>query len=570
MIKRNLIIPFLLFFCLIPARAQEKKQEAGLKREVTLYNPFKPSLSDVKKRSFLPEMNDTLKVTPDFHYEVKTEPFMPAYTVSPIKAAALLPDPLPKLYKSFINVGLGNYLTPLAEISITNERSKKGAIGLYARHFSSNGYVELPINKKGFAGYMDNDASVFGRKFFRKNVFESSLDFAQKTRYAYGYDPAAATYSPAKKDIRRGYYSAGAKASLSSLTLDSTSFSYKFDVFYNYLSTFSKLYQHNAGFKGMMAKSYNGFYVGSGIDYELFKHNDTIFNKTGFGIASISPFIKKSTEQWNFKLGFQAVLDEYLGTSSVFHLYPDVNFGFKVVPSYVSFFAGLSGKLEKNDPVKMFSENPYLRSDEFLFTQQNTDHSLIVRTGLKGNTGLGGNYLASVKYSLIKNMLFYYTMDYPTLFMMGNTFDAIAEDVDLLQVHGEVSGVVTDKISYNGNINLYKYTLANSSFAWNMPNWDAKLGIKYNLRDKILIGMDLSGIGARKFGVLNADFYKVPPLYNFGAPAHINLDLRAEYRYSKILSIWTKLDNISYNRNFEWAFYPSQRLLFMAGFTYSL
>ncbi len=569
MIKRNLIIPFLLFFCLIPARAQEKKQEAGLKREVTLYNPYKPSLSDVKKRSFLPEMNDTLKVTPDFHYEVNTEPFMPAYTVSPIKAAALLSDPLPKLYKSFINVGLGNYLTPLAEISITNERSKKGAIGLYARHFSSNGYVELPINRKGFAGYMDNDASVFGKKFFRNNVFESSLDFAQKTRYAYGYDPAApSSYSPAKKDIRRGYSSAGAKASLSSLTLDSTNFSYKFEVFYNYLSTLSRLYQHNAGFKGMMAKSYNGFYIGSGIDYEFFKHNDTIFNKTGFGIASISPFIKKRTEQWNFKIGFQAVYDEYIG--SAFHFYPDINFGFNVVPKYVSFFAGLSGKLEKNDPVKMFSENPYLRSDEFLFTQQSTDHSLIVTTGLKGNTGLGANYLASVKYSLIKNMLFYYTMDYPALLMMGNTFDAMAEDVNLLQVHGEVSGVVTDKISYNGNINLYKYTLTNSSFAWNMPNWDAKLGLTYNLRDKILIGIDLSGIGARKFGVINPDIFKVPPLYNFGAPAHINLDLRAEYRYSKILSLWTKLDNISYNRNYEWAFYPSQRLLFMLGFTYSL
>ena len=33
---------------------------------------------------------------------------MPDYTISPIKAAALLPDPLPKLYKSYINAGLGN------------------------------------------------------------------------------------------------------------------------------------------------------------------------------------------------------------------------------------------------------------------------------------------------------------------------------------------------------------------------------------------------------------------------------------------------------------------------------
>ncbi len=81
-------------------------------------------------------MNDTSKVRPDFHYDVKTTPFLPEYTISPIKAAALLPDPLPKLYKSYVNIGIGNYLTPLAEISITNERSKKGSIGFYARHFS--------------------------------------------------------------------------------------------------------------------------------------------------------------------------------------------------------------------------------------------------------------------------------------------------------------------------------------------------------------------------------------------------------------------------------------------------
>ena len=53
-------------------------------------------------------------------------------------------------------------------------------------------------------------------------------------------------------------------------------------------------------------------------------------------------------------------------------------------------------------------------------------------------------------------------------------------------------------------------------------------------------------------------------------PVHFNLNLNAEYRYSKILSFWTRLDNISINRYYEWAYYPSQTFLFMLGFTYSL
>jgi len=137
MIKRNIIISLLITFAFLPANAQVKKQDSGLKREVTLYNPYKPILPEAKKRSFLPEMSDTSKVRPDFHYNVRTTAFLPEYNISPIKAAALLPDPLAKLYKSYVKLGIGNYLTPLAEISITNERSKKGAFGIYGRHFSS-------------------------------------------------------------------------------------------------------------------------------------------------------------------------------------------------------------------------------------------------------------------------------------------------------------------------------------------------------------------------------------------------------------------------------------------------
>jgi len=565
MLKRDLIIPALIFFCLLPVSAQVKKQETGLKREVTLYNPYKPSLPEVKKRSFLPDMNDTMKIRPVFRYDIKTKPFLPEYTVSPIKAAALLPDPLPKLYKSYVNIGMGNYITPLAELSITNERSKKGTLGFYGRHYSTNGKIELKKGTKVFAGYMDNDASLFGRKFFRKSLFESSVDFSQKTRYAYGYDTSI-TNSPAKKDIRLDYNNIGAKASLSSLTLDSTSFSYDFDISYNFFYNAENLFQHNAGITGMIAKSYKGFYVGSGIGYDFYKLSDSLLTSPKY-IASISPFMKKSTEQWSFKLGFQALLDKNMDTSPEFHIYPDINFGFSVVPSYVSFFAGLSGKLVKNDPLKIISENPFIVRDGSLFKILNTDHELIVSAGLKGNTGLGGNYLVSASYSLISDMLFYSNLFFTgNIFKpdLGNYFLPFVDDAELLNVHSEISGAINDKLSFTGMANLYKYTLAVSDYAWNKPAWDAKLGLKYNLRDKIIAGIDLTAEGKRRLIVTGV------PSVLFEMPAHFNLNLSAEYRYSKILSFWTKFYNISNNRYYEWAWYPSQRFLCMLGFTYSL
>ena len=574
MINKSLVITLLLFLLIVPVKAQTKKQEAGPKREVTLYNPYKPSLPQVKKRSFLPDMNDTTKINPKFKYDISTTPFMPEYVISPIKAASLLPDPLPKLYRSFINFGLGNYLTPLAEISITNERSKKGSIGIYARHFSSNGKIELQNYQRVFAGYMDNDASLFGKKFFNKSLIEGSIDFSQKTRHAYGYDTSIYHYEPVKKETRMGYNNLGANLTFASSTVDSSSFSYNFNVNYDFFYQSKSIYRQNAGIKGLMAKSYKGFYVGSGIEYDYYRFSESVWSKPKY-IVSISPFIKKSTSQWNFKIGLQALLDKNLTNSAQFHLYPDIKFGFNIIPSYISFFTGLGGSLEKNDPETILKVNPFLIPDGRMFNVPNTDNALVVFAGLLGNTGMNGNYLVSASYSVINNLLLYSNLVYSDLvfiFEKGNHFIVLPDNAEILTVHGEFSGKITDKLSFLAKGNSYNYTLSEQDHPWNKPGWDATLGLKYNLRDKILAGAEIVGIGSRK-QILTRDITSPVPLVPpsvFGMPAHFNLNLSAEYRYTKILSFWTKFNNISYNRYYEWAYYPSQRFLFMLGFTYSL
>jgi len=35
---------------------------------------------------------------------------------------------------------------------------------------------------------MDNDVSLYGKKFINNSVLDGSVDLSQKTRYAYGYD----------------------------------------------------------------------------------------------------------------------------------------------------------------------------------------------------------------------------------------------------------------------------------------------------------------------------------------------------------------------------------------------
>lgn len=575
--KRYIVLPGLLILTLLPALSQQEKQGAQLKREITLYNPYKPSLQDAEKKSFLPEINDSVAFNPDFTYEINTTPFSPEYNITPLKAATLHPDPLPKLYKSYIKAGFGSYVTPLAEISISNERSKKGAIGFYGRHYSSSGRLVLENLEDVYAGYADNDASLYGKRFFRKNYIAGSLDLVRKTRYAYGYDPAITDYVAEKDSVRLGLLDFGGRVSFSSLNLDSAEFSYDFNAGYDHLINTvpgdSSFIQGHLAFDGSMARLFEGFYAGAAIAFDNYSFTDTTSHKSRYAF-SVSPFIKKSTDQWNFNLGARIVLERDIVSSSKLHLYPDVSFGFSIVPEYLRFFTALNGRLELNDALTVAAMNPFVVPDGSMYRVPNTSHSLVISAGLKGNSGIGGTWLVSGSYSMINNLLFFANVIHPdtaSVIQRGNFFMPVPDDVDLLTLRGEMGGEITDRLSFNASAAYYKYTMTGNLFPWNKPSWDGKLDLKYNLRDKIIAGAGLTLQGKRKLGLMESTtgWLTLAP-ETIDAPVHANLNLGAEYRYTKILSFWAKINNITLHRYNEWAFYPSQRFLVMAGFTYSL
>lgn len=568
-----------LITSLIPLRGQIKQEETTLKREVTLYNPYKPSLPDVRKKSYLPHIIDSLTVNPTFNYEIVTTPYSPQYTISPIKSASLLPDPLTKLYKSYVKLGFGNNNTPLAELSVTNERSKRGAAGFYAKHYSSNGKVPLENKQKIFAGFMDNDASLFGKKYFRNSTLDLSADLVHRTRYAYGYDTENMLYNPGIKDIMMNYYDIGARASYSSDNLDSTEMAYDFGISYDYFHNTKDTALNHIAFRSELANSIEGFYMGSSLELDYYELSDSLDIESKY-IFSVAPYVKKRTGEWSFDLGLVLLLDKNLDNSPEFHYYPDVNFGFNIVPEYMKFFAKLGGKLEKNDPLSIIEKNPYLVRDGTLFRLPNTSHKIIISAGLNGNNGIGGNYLASFSYSLINDLLLFSNIVFPdtaSRIERGNYFIPVTcNRTELITIHGELTGMISDKIDFRASGNFYKYSFPRDDsevekHAWNKPDWDMKLRLNYNLRDKIIAGIELTALGKRKLMVnkSTSGWMSLNPVI-IDMPEHVNLSLNAEYRYTRILSFWAKINNISDKRYYEWAFYPSQMFNFLVGFTYSL
>ena len=551
---------------MITVLAAGQTQEETIKRSVTLYNPYKPTLQEATKRALLPSAGDTATVNVDFSYDFTPGSFVPEYEVSPIKTAVLSPDPLPELKKGYVSLGIGTYLSPFLEISVSNGRSGNGTIGLYTRTYGSAGKVSLDNDYRVYAGFLDNQALLYGKKYFRRSRLDSDIDFRQMTRHAYGYDPDVIGYSPDKKEIRALYYDLSARARYFTMEPDSSDLNWDATVRYNLFTRQDNGMQHNPGITASGGMNMFGFYGGLNAEYDLYLFAKGIDSKSR-NLLTLAPYITKGNEEWRFRFGLKLVADlkenhDPLagGDTKLYgYVYPDVSFTFRVIPEYMRFTVAIDGSLDNNQARTTASVNPFLMPGDTLFTLRSTDNQLRIKAGLSGSMNVAATYAADVSFSMFKDML---------LFMndtigVGNYFVPLYADGTLLKVHGEVNYPLNNRLTLSAHGNYYGYDLSGHEYAWHMPKWDGVIKADYNLRNKIVASAGLTLTGAR-YARVRADENTVK------LPFNPNLNLGVEYRYTPALSFWIRANNISYNRYYEWNYYPAMNYLLLAGFSYSL
>ncbi len=570
-----IVILLLLYQSGVHAQAGQE----DIRREVTLYNPFKPSLNKAVKMYFSPEISDTTVRVPEFIYTISGSPFMPDYEIKTISAARLEPDPLPKLYKGFLKLGFGNYFSPVGELSISSARSRNGLIGMYLSHESSFGKLMIDDATEVFGGYMDNMGRIYGTRLLRRAALAANVDFNHIRRYAYGGDPLLLT--EIKKDsLKIEYFNPRADINLYSTRMDSAKMYYDIDLYYNLLYQNSQYYQHLAGISTDFGYDMDIFYASLDLGYTMitipniedkFRHH-----------VRLNPAISKRSTNWNFRIGLKLFADaRYYEEPSLpieykikLFFHPDLKFQFSVIPTILSMYVGLDGEYNSNNASEIIYVNPFIvtqnlngliePSDE-LYSILPTDTELRVKGGIAGHASEKTGYRLNISYSMFENMVFYIND-----LLQGRGFSPIYDNGELLNVQAELSTGLSDDVSLEAKAGYYNYRMEYLEEPWHKPSWDAKLGLDYNLRDKIIANADLHGL-SKRFARVGPMSYSSSPDYEvFELPMNLSLSFGIEYRYTKILSFWAKLDNIALNRYFEWNFYPSQRFLIMAGFTYSL
>jgi hypothetical protein len=468
----RLRISFLPFIVLILVMFQQSRAQE-INKEVFVVRPYEPTLSDAVKISVMPVPQEAEIPVPSFTYKITPTPIETTFELTPLKPARLVTTALPKIYKSYIKIGLGNYLTPLVEFNISNLYSKEYSMGAYLYHKSSYSNLTLENLDKVPAGYSVTNIDLYGKKFFRDMALTGNLTLDHEGFNYYGYNVRLPFDTPPpmeRSDIHQRALLLGAQAGIHSTFTDSSHLNYEAGIRYNYLSDHSEDRENilliNASF-GKMIQTFMG-----GIDMHInyYKPN-TRMDSIGNTQVSISPTISKRTHDWRFKVGFEGLYDQQ--EVSRFYIYPVGLLEFTVIEKIMVPFVGVGGQLETNHYQKILQDNHFITPG---LKVKNTNHKFSAYGGVKGSITSQIAFRADVTYSAI-DVMFFFVNDTTTVYpnstdTIQNTFTVEYDDVDLIRYHGELAYEAPDAWNVRADFNYYSYSTLKQAKPWHKPQYD--------------------------------------------------------------------------------------------------
>lgn len=548
-----LLICFFMLFYTVAALAQGNGSSLGSSQTFTTKSEFNPEIKDAVKFSDLPEIKDTVKKIGNIKYGIVSTPIVSKYESPKIEPAKLQNEPLPKLYHSLLKLGYSPiYNMPLAELFMSNARSKELSYGINFKHFSSTTH----LRDAGYGGFSDNTANLFGKKFYKKHTLSGNLNYTRNVLHYYGYDTTINTLS--NDFTKQRYQLFEPSVQLASHYTDSTHINHTIKASYYNLQNLHRENENNIKLvaNGSMFLNKEKLNVNFLSDYYHNKQAADTFNDALF---SINPSFEANGKKWHADMGLTGTLDAFKGVSR-FYFYPQLNLHYDVYNSVLIPYAGVSGGLQKNSLRSLSRENPFV---DTTFNYQNTSKKYDLFGGLRGNLSSNTSYDAKFSYASYDN-LYFFVMDYSSPVQIYNRFDLVYDKATVMTLSGQLNYQLREKINIVGKGNYYIYNTSNLTRAYHKPDFDLTLSGIYNLQSKIIIRGDLFFMGQQWGYTPIADGSLQPKIIKGWA----DINIEGEYRYSKTLSFFARFNNLANARYYRWERYPSQRFNFMLGLSF--
>jgi len=556
---KRLVLYIITIFSVLNALAQVETNQ-----EVKVIKAYEPVISDAYKITELPKIIDTAKVKPKFDYEISPVKFTTSFQPKSIKPARLVNEPLSKLYYGYTRLGFGSYLSPLAEVSVGSQRSDQWLWDAGVHYSSSNGKVKNEAGEKVYAGL--SNFSVGGNgKYFLKNetALSMSAAFTSHSSYYYGYNPNSPyfdvdTVSPPllKDDIEKQRLQTIKVGALYETNyIDSSHVNFKIYANYRHAGTYNDATEGDFNLGTNINRFFEKQFLGVDAEIRSFS-NQGFIDTVNYALVNFSPWIGAFSSKWQIVVGINTF---FKTDSSQYKIYPKVSLHYNIIDYFLIPYFEFSGNYKLNTFGDIYRENNFVLNN---LVVQPTNNKFNLTFGFRGNISSQVAFNLKAEYAGYGDQYFYVN---DTSIDLQNKFGVVYDDMNRFRFLGEISYKKTDKLFIALKGNYYSYDLKNEAYAWHMPEYEVSLNTRYSIQDKIITEISVFGIGkryAREYDDLGNEVAKE-------LSGILDLNLGVEYRYTKILSAFLKLNNLAAVKYYKWNNYPTQQFNLMLGITYS-
>jgi len=562
-----------IFIVILFSTSQLLAQDMGT-TEVRVVEGFIPSIPEASRLNEKAAFADTIKKVRTQEYAVVETDLKSDYKTRPLKAAKVKADKVAQLYGTKVGLGFGNAWTTKASVLHNSKRSKTLSYGVLMNHFSNR--YEVPYYADPDAPHLavvvypyevknsKNTLHLYGKKMSTSHIFTGNLDYDRRTALYRNINPAL----PSEENyINRFTFT---KLSFSAISKELSADKLKHYTTF-FVSDLNELSENQIHLNTNLSKTINGLPFSLEIelnDYLNYNNPDSKFESTNVQSFHFSPSTSLTKYGFEFDLGLEF---HYLSDGTPFDIFPQVKATKELVKDVLLVFGGLRHSDQRHTLKSLSDENPYIHSygTNQTILSGNTILQNLKRTDTDELYVAMRNVLAkdevfegSVAYGIVQNFAHFVGADN----LKYNRF--LVDYIDVKQLHVNVNYVrkINEIIGLNANANYYNWDME----VYHKPNFTCDISAPINLRNKIKVAPSLSYIGKRK---TNSSFDSEPvmlPILLQELPSQFHMNLGVYYNYTKNISAYLKLNNLTNSKQDVWIGYREVGFNGLFGLNYFL
>lgn len=560
----TLISSFILFFA--PAASAQVKT---YNEEITVVAPFDPIIPDAFKISSNPTLDDTMATVPLMNYTIMPHQAEVRPIIEPLPAVKLVAEPISKLYRNYIRAGAGNYSSLYGELFMSSLRSKTYLTSVHLKHHSAAGKIEgygPPENSR-------DEVEVNGSKFYDEHTLTGKVFYNRDGLHLYGYKLSDFPDTAVQKDdVKQHYNTVGASVTFGSNYKEQDKLNHTFGLTYYYMAGTQHVKENNVLFTTTLDKKYDLLKLGTdqvlGITASYnFLNQGNALGHANNGILLINPFIKAEYSEYSFMAGLKInVFSDTITTQG--RIFPIAEAKLELIPDALKIYAGIGGGMERTTLQNITEQNLYISPVmpwEFVYNRFN------IYGGFRSNISSSFNFNGSISSNSYENYPFFIT---DTSNYLLNTFTLLYDKASTVKLKGELEFVKSTqlRLALNGTYTHYK---TNQDYAWYKPAFELEFNGRYEMQNKIVLTLK---------AVFNGPVWAPVPVHNplmngIGAQPYVfdaqqlkgwaDISLGAEYRFTKSLSFWLNMNNLTNSKYYRWNNYRSYGINLLGGVSYS-